>query len=79
MEPEMPTTIERLMEAASALPESRQAEVLDFAEFLQARRRKDSTNDNQARLIDLCGGLESSTTFAGSPLNIQQSLRDEWP
>ena len=78
MEPEMSTTVERLMEAASTLPESMQAEVLDFAEFLQARRRKDGTNDTQARLIDLCGGLESSITFAGSSLSIQQSLRDEW-
>ena len=79
MEPEMSTTVERLMEAASTLPESMQAEVLDFAEFLQARRRKHSTNDTQARLIDLCGGLESSITFAGSSLSSQQSLREEWP
>ncbi len=75
----MSTTVERLIEAASTLPESMQAEVLDFAEFLQARRRKESSTDTHARLLDLCGGLESSITFAGSALSIQQSLRDEWP
>jgi hypothetical protein len=79
MEPEMSKTVERLMETASTLSESLQAEVLDFAEFLQSRQGKDGTKDAHARLIDLCGGLESSATFAGSSLNIQQSLRNEWP
>jgi hypothetical protein len=79
MEREMSTTVERLIEAASTLPESLQTEVLDFAEFLQARRRKDSIKDSRERLIDLSGGLDSSATFAGSSLNLQQSLRDEWP
>jgi hypothetical protein len=26
----------------------------------------------------LCGGLEDTKTFSGSPLAIQQQLRDEW-
>ena len=29
-------------------------------------------------LIDMAGGLETSTTFSGDPSEIQQRLRDEW-
>ncbi len=29
-------------------------------------------------LIDIAGGLETSTTFFGDPLEIQKRLRDEW-
>lgn len=75
----MQTTVERLMAAASSLPEAMQAEVLDFAEFLRARRPQEIPTTRGAKLLDLCGGLESSATFAGSPLELQKTLRDEWP
>ena len=31
-----------------------------------------------APLATLCGGLDESATFAGSPVAIQERLRDEW-
>ena len=67
------------MAAASSLPEAMQAEILDFAEFLRARRPQEIPNTEGTRLLDLCGGLESSATFADSPLAFQKTLRDEWP
>ena len=74
----MQTTVERLLAAASNLPESMQIEVLDFAEFLNARRPQESKPIPGTSLLDLCGGLESSQTFVGSPLALQKTLRDEW-
>lgn len=75
----MPTTTEKLLNTVQALPEPLLAEVLDFAEFLRARRasaavQKPGSHD----LMDLCGGLEGSSTFDGAPQDIQRRLRDEW-
>jgi hypothetical protein len=53
------------------------AEVLDFAEFLRARQPHTETPAGQTPLVDLCGGLEQSTAFAGDPAEIQRRLRDE--
>jgi hypothetical protein len=74
----MSTVAERLMEAARSLPEPLLAEVLDFAEFLRSRKTRDEQAFGQAPLASLCGGLEHSRTFAGDPIDIQRSLRDEW-
>ncbi len=75
----MPTTAERLWETARTLPEPLLAEVLDFAEFLRARDAKATGGvESSTSLSDLCGGLEGSSTFAGTPSAIQQQLRDEW-
>ncbi len=74
----MATTAERLWEAARSLPEPLLAEVLDFAEFLQARRVRGQEEGRSVSLAELCGGLEDSSTFSGSPQVIQERLRDEW-
>jgi hypothetical protein len=74
----MPTTAEKLWEAARTLPESLQAEVLDFAEFLRAKRGFSENSEPSERLSALCGGLESSVAFAADPMTIQRQLRDEW-
>lgn len=74
----MPTTTERLLETAQALPEPLLAEVLDFAEFLRARHAKAASESGSRDLLDLCGGLERSETFRESPEVIQRQLRDEW-
>ena len=74
----MSTTSERLIEVAQTLPEPLLAEVLDFADFLRARQLKMSSQVGNASLASLCGGMENTQTFAGSPLAIQQQLRDEW-
>ena len=52
----MSTTVERLLAAARALPEPLLNEVLDFAEFLNARRATRASNAPSVRLHDLCGG-----------------------
>jgi hypothetical protein len=74
----MPTTTERLLETAQALPEPLLAEVLDFAEFLRARHARAASGAGGLDLLDLCGGLECSETFQGAPELIQRRLRDAW-
>lgn len=71
------TTVEKLHIVGSQLPPSARAELLDFAEFLQ-RRYSAQGKQQGASLADLKGGLENSSTFAGSPLALQEKLRDEW-
>lgn len=74
----MPTTAEKLLEATRTLPEPLLAEVLDFAEFLQAKRSVGADVAPVLRLTALCGGLENSAAFNADPLTIQRQLRDEW-
>lgn len=71
------TTAEKLYKTAQELPESVVAEILDFAEFLQNKTVKKNAANREV-LIDIAGGLETSTTFSGDPLEIQKRLRDEW-
>lgn len=72
------TTTERLYRAVRDLPEPAIAEVLDFAEFLRAKLLAETAGDRSKSLVDLAGGLERSTTFAGDALMLQRRLRDEW-
>lgn len=72
------TTTEKLYQAVQDLPEPVIAEILDFAEFLRAKMRKNSAIANDDMLLDLMGGLENSVTFSGDSMLIQQQLRDEW-
>lgn len=74
----MTSTAQRLLETASSLPEPLLAEVLDFAEFLRSRQSGKPKDDAGTSLAALCGGLSESSTFAGSPIDIQVKLRDEW-
>ena len=74
----MSTTSERLFETVQTLPEPLLAEVLDFADFLRARQLNMLTQPDNISLASLCGGLENTQTFCGSPLAIQQQLRNEW-
>ena len=74
----MPTTAEKLLEATRTLPEPLLAEVLDFAEFLRAKRGFSENTEPSQRLSALSGGLESSVAFGADPMTIQRQLRDEW-
>lgn len=74
----MPTTAEKLWEATRTLPEPLLAELLDFAEFLRAKRGASENPEPSLRLSALSGGLESSASFAADPVTIQRQLRDEW-
>jgi hypothetical protein len=70
--------IEQLYRVSSQLPPDDLAELLDFAEFLQQKSRNRMPMLHAARLADLAGGLEQSTTFSGEPLRIQEAMRHEW-
>lgn len=74
----MPTTAERLWEATRSMPEPLLAEVLDFAEFLRAKRGLSANPEPLLHLSSLSGGLESSDAFKADPLTIQRKMRDEW-
>jgi len=74
----MSNTVERLYETVQALPEPLLAEVLDFADFLRARTSGVLAQGSDVPLATLCGGLENTQTFSGSPLSVQRQLRDEW-
>lgn len=74
----MSTNSERLFEVAQTLPEPLLAEVLDFADFLRAKQANMLSRPADISLASLCGGLENTKTFVGSPLAIQKQLRDEW-
>jgi len=74
----MSTTSERLYETAQSLPEPLLAEVLDFAEFLRAKQANLQSVTTEISLSSMCGGLEHSSIFTGSPIAIQQQLRNEW-
>lgn len=72
------TTAEKLYKTVQDMPEPILAELLDFAEFLRGKISDKQAHLNDELLINLKGGLENSTTFAGEPLTIQKRLRDEW-
>ncbi len=74
----MSSIAERLLETARTLPEPLLAEVLDFADFLRARQSQAFFNAPETPLQALCGGLENSSTFMGSPASIQEQMRNEW-
>ena len=74
----MPTNAEKLVDAVRNLPEPLLTEVLDFAEFLKARRDLAKQAEPSLALADLCCGLDDSGAFQGNPLSIQKAMRDEW-
>lgn len=74
----MSNIAERLLETARTLPEPLLTEVLDFAEFLRMRQERQAVQAQVMPLTDLCGGLNNSLTFSGSPSSIQESMRNEW-
>ncbi len=71
------TPAEKLYKTAKELPEPVVAEVLDIAESLQ-KKIADERASGKEMLINMAGGLETSTTFSGDPSEIQKRLRDEW-
>lgn len=70
--------IERVAQQISKLPEPLRQEVIDFVEFLQKKHHVGQEIQEDDLLIDIKGGLETSSTFAGDDLKIQERLRDEW-
>ena len=71
------TMVEKLYELGSKLPQPALAELLDFAEFLRQKNVPFKSAQCMS-LASLGGGLEESTAFAGSPVEIQEKMRREW-
>ena len=71
------TMVEKLYELGSKLPPPALAELLDFAEFLR-QKSVPLKSAQRISLASLEGGLEESTTFAHSPVEIQEKMRREW-
>lgn len=72
------TLAKDIVQQIERLPEPLQQEVIDFVEFLQSKHHIAPDQPSQASLLELKGGLESSVTFAGDDVAIQERLRDEW-
>lgn len=71
-------SVEDIAQQVSRLPEPLQQEVLDFVQFLQSKHQITSRQPGKPSLLELKGGLEDSSTFAGDEVEIQERLRDEW-
>lgn len=71
-------TTTRLYDAIRGFPDPVLTEIVDFAEFLREKRLNSHSVQTDEPLIQLAGGLETSTSFAGEPLALQSRMRDEW-
>ena len=71
-------TATRLYDAIKDFPDPVLAEIIDFAEFLRAKRLNLHPSVSDEPLITLSGGLEKSKNFADDPLVLQARMRDEW-
>lgn len=71
------TLAEQLYEVGSKLPPPALAELLDFAEFLRQKNAAPPATRGES-LAELSGGLEDSSVFAGSPMELQEKMRREW-
>jgi len=73
------TSSEKLYQTIKDFPESIITEVLDFAEFLQNKKKPlQVEHSGDEFLVELKGGLENSTVFVGNPVKIQEQLRNDW-
>ena len=71
------STTSRLYEAIKGFPDPVLAEIVDFAEFLRAKRLNQPPIVSDEPLLTLSGGLEASKTFAADALVLQARMRGE--
>jgi len=71
------TTAEKILEKLKAAPPGVAEEVLDFLEFLEARRKVRHPG-RRATFEDFSGVLEGSALCSGDPVSLQRKWRDEW-
>ena len=64
----------QLLERIHRLPPDKQAEVVDFVEFLAARSGVDRAGAGLPEIDDLVGKLG----WQGDPVALQRTMRDEW-
>jgi hypothetical protein len=71
---------EKVYEKLKSAPPDMAREVLDFVEFLEARRKKlGEKGEKRASFDEFFGVLKGSGVFEGDPVEIQRKMRDEWP
>ena len=73
----MNTTTTRLYDAIKGFPDPVLAEIVDFAEFLRAKRLNQIPIVSDEPLLTLAGGLEASKTFAADALVLEARMRGE--
>jgi hypothetical protein len=71
------STVTRLYDAIKDFPDPAMAEMVDFAEFLRAKRLNQTPIFSDEPLLTLSGGLEDSKTFAADALVLQARMRGE--
>ena len=71
------TIADRVYEKLKAAPAAVAQEVLDFLEFIEARRRPGKFGPPKS-FDGFFGALKGSKAIAGDPVEIQRKLRDEW-
>ena len=71
------STVEKIYEIVQRLPAFRQAEILDFASFIEQKTQLESVADKPS-FQQFLGKLKASKTFAGDSVDIQREMRDEW-
>jgi hypothetical protein len=70
-------TLNRIIQTVRDLTEANAVEVLDFAEFLHAR--KPDPEISQGNLESHFGSLKNSPIFQGrDPVEVQREMRDAW-
>lgn len=69
------TILEKINNKLKNAPLDVAQEVLDFVEFLEAKRRRAAT---KREFKDFLGALKDSLAFQGDPVEIQRTLRSEW-
>jgi len=67
------TTAELIYEKLKNAPPEMVRQVLDFVEFLEARRSQETRTFG-----DFFGALKDSPAFEGDPAEVQRKMRDEW-
>lgn len=70
--------VRNIVQQIERLPKPLQQEVIDFVEFLHGKHHILPPQASPDTLLELKGGLENSTIFAGDNVGIQEQLRDEW-
>ena len=71
------STTTRLYDAIKDFPDPVLAEIVDFAEFLRAKRLNQTPIVSDEPILTLAGGLEASKTFAADALVLEARMRGE--
>jgi hypothetical protein len=71
------TAAEKIFEMLKAAPPGLAEEVLDFLEFLEARRKRRGPTP-RAKFEDFYGALKDSSVFSEDPVALQRNWRDKW-